>query len=67
MMPKLFAMGVDSGSLTAKAVIMDDEYNLLAYRVNQYTFVSEEAVRVGVSTALADAGLSMDDLSLIHI
>ena len=41
MKPKLFAMGVDSGSLTAKAVIMDDEYNVLAYRVNQYTFVSE--------------------------
>jgi predicted CoA-substrate-specific enzyme activase len=65
MKPKLFAMGVDSGSLTAKAVIMDDEYNLLAYRVNQYTFVSEEAVRVSVSTALADAGLSMDDIEYV--
>ena len=60
-----FAMGVDSGSLTAKVVIMDNDYKILAYQVNQYTFVSEEAVRVSVAEALEQAGLEMGDIEYV--
>ena len=64
-MAEFYAMGVDSGSLTAKVVIMDDKYNIIAYKVNQSTFVSLESVRLSVYEALGKAGLKLDEIDFV--
>lgn len=63
--PDLYVMGVDSGSLTAKAVIMSREKEIIAHSVKQFTFVSEKAVRVAVEEALTKAGLTMDNIAFV--
>jgi predicted CoA-substrate-specific enzyme activase len=58
-------MGVDSGSLTAKAVIMNGNKEIIAHSVRQFTFVSEKAVKVVVEDVLTIAGLKLEDISYI--
>lgn len=47
-----FTLGVDSGSLTAKAVLMDGNRKIIAHKVVQLEFVSEKAVRLAMDKAL---------------
>ena len=60
-----FTLGVDSGSLTAKAVIMDGNRKIVSHKVVQLEFVSEKAVKLAVEKALAAAGLELCDLAYI--
>lgn len=62
---KSYVMGVDSGSLTAKAVVMDTQGRLIAHHVIQLGFVSKEALQQAVDLTLEDAGLTMEDIGFI--
>lgn len=61
----LFTLGVDSGSLTAKAVIMDGNRQIVSHSVKQLEFVSEKAVRIAIENALATAGLELSNMAYI--
>ena len=58
-----FTMGIDSGSLTAKAVIMDGNRKIVSHSVVQMGFVSQEAVRTAMDNVLASAGKSLEDIA----
>ena len=58
-------MGVDSGSLTGKAVIVDGNKRIVAHSVVQLEFVSEKAVRTAMNNVLASAGLEMTQIAYI--
>jgi len=60
-----FVLGVDSGSLTAKAVVMNRYKEIVSHCVKQFTFVSEKAVREAVAEALDSAGISMDEIDFV--
>lgn len=62
---KTYVLGVDSGSLTAKAVIMDETKTIIAHSVIQLGFVSKAALQQAVDKALEDAGITMDDIDYI--
>lgn len=61
----LYTLGVDSGSLTAKAVIMNGEKKIVAYSVVQMAFVSQKAVKEAVKNVLFAADLSITDMDFI--
>lgn len=61
----LFTLGVDSGSLTAKAVIMDGNRQIVSHSVVQLEFVSEKALNEAVDNALASAGLELCNMAYI--
>ncbi|MBF7082851.1 2-hydroxyglutaryl-CoA dehydratase [Desulfallas sp. Bu1-1] len=61
----LFTLGIDSGSLTAKAVIMDGNRRIVSHSVKQLEFVSEKAVKIAMDNALAAAGLELSDMAYI--
>lgn len=56
-------MGVDSGSLTAKAVIMDGNRQIFAASVVQLDFVSPKAVEEAINNVLAFSGLERKDIT----
>ncbi|RFA11327.1 benzoyl-CoA reductase [Subtercola boreus] len=56
-------MGVDLGSTTAKAVIVDSGGRMVASRVVQMGAVSREGVRVAIEACLEDARLTPADIS----
>ena len=60
-----FTMGTDSGSLTAKAVIMDSEKRIVANAVVQMGFVSQKALDIAIDTVLTEAGMKLDDMAYI--
>src|SRR4051812_39871272 len=58
-----YTMGVDSGSLTGKAVIIDENKQIVSHSVKQLGFVSEKAVTMAIDEALATAGLELNDIA----
>ncbi|MBU3914945.1 2-hydroxyglutaryl-CoA dehydratase, partial [bacterium] len=60
-----FTLGVDSGSLTAKAVIMDGNRKIVSNSVVQLDYVSEKAVRMAIDQAMTEAGLKLDDMAYV--
>lgn len=56
----LRTLGVDLGSTTAKAVVVDETGAMIAHRVVQMGAVSRRAVEVAIEAALGDAGLTRD-------
>lgn len=56
-------LGVDLGSTTAKAVVVDDHGSLVSHSVVQMGAVSRQGMRKAIDAALAEAGLSEGDLS----
>ncbi|MCQ6281674.1 acyl-CoA dehydratase activase [Bacillus sp. EB600] len=58
-----YTMGVDSGSLTGKAVILDGEKRIVSHSVKQLGFVSDKAVKLAIEEALEKAGLELEDIS----
>ena len=58
-----FTMGVDSGSLTGKAAIVDGNKCVIAHSVMQMDFVSEKAVRTAMDNTLETAGLEQSDIA----
>ena len=57
-----FTMGVDLGSTTAKAAIVDKEGNLLASTVVSMGAVSRKGVQRAIEQALDEAGLTESDI-----
>ncbi|MFW5937212.1 MAG: acyl-CoA dehydratase activase, partial [Desulfosalsimonas sp.] len=60
----MIVAGCDIGSLTGKAVILDGD-DVLASRVMRVTAAPKQSAEKVMKTALADAGLSMDDLAYV--
>ncbi|MCU1478047.1 MAG: benzoyl-CoA reductase [Subtercola sp.] len=58
-----YVMGVDLGSTTAKAVIVNSAGDLVSSRVVQMGAVSREGVRVAMAAVLDEAGLTTDDIA----
>jgi (R)-2-hydroxyacyl-CoA dehydratese activating ATPase len=58
-----YTMGVDSGSLTGKAVIIDGNRRIVSHSVKQLGFVSQKAVMMAIDEALEKAGLELDDIA----
>lgn len=59
---KKHVMGIDFGSTTAKAVILDLDGNLVAHAVSHMGAVSDAAVMHAVQDVLAQAGLQQSDI-----
>lgn len=59
---KSHVMGIDFGSTTAKAVIVDLDGNIVASSVSHMGAVSDEAVKEAVAGVLAQAGLTQADM-----
>ena len=53
-----YVLGIDFGSTTGKAVILDEDGRILAAQVSQKGAVSDEGVRVALAAALAEAGIT---------
>lgn len=58
-----YTMGVDLGSTTAKAAIVDSDGDLVTSAVVQMGAVSRQAVGVAVDRVLQDAGLGAEDIA----
>ena len=58
-----YTMGVDLGSTTAKAVIVDQDGSVVASRVIQMGAVSKQAVQRAIDAVLGDAGLAQSDIA----
>jgi (R)-2-hydroxyacyl-CoA dehydratese activating ATPase len=58
-----YTMGVDLGSTTAKAAIVDSEGTIVATAVVQMGAVSRQAVGVAMDRVLTDAGLKESDIA----
>lgn len=59
---KSHVMGIDFGSTTAKTVILDLKGRIVSWHVAHMGAVSGEGVKVSVETALAEAGLTQEDM-----
>ena len=59
---KTHVMGIDFGSTTAKTVILDLKGRIVSWHVAHMGAVSGEGVKVSVDTALAEAGLTQEDM-----
>ncbi len=57
-----YVMGIDFGSMTGKAVILDDDKNIMGSSVVQKGAVSEEGVIMAINNALEEAGLIREDI-----
>ena len=55
-----YVLGIDFGSTTGKAVILDDEGAVVASCVSQKGAVSDEGVKVALQAALQEAGITLD-------
>ena len=58
-----YVMGVDFGSTTGKAVILDLEGRIRASSVSSKGSVSDEGVRIAIAAALAQAHIGMHDIA----
>ena len=58
-----YVLGIDFGSTTGKAVILDDTGRTVAAQVSQKGAVSDEGVRVALAAALAEANLDIGQIS----
>ncbi|EWT07818.1 benzoyl-CoA reductase [Intrasporangium chromatireducens Q5-1] len=61
----LRTMGVDLGSTTAKAVVVDEAGGIVAHRVVQMGAVSRRGVAAAIDAVLDDAGLERGDLGQV--
>lgn len=60
---KTFVMGIDFGSTTAKAVILDREGRIVASSVSHKGSVSDESAKAAIADALAQAGITEAQLA----
>src|SRR5690606_25035258 len=59
---KLYVMGIDFGSTTAKTVILDLKGNIVSSCISSMGAVSDHGVKASVEGALTQAGLTQDDM-----
>lgn len=62
---KNFVMGIDFGSTTSKAVVLDLQGNLIAAAVAHKGSVSDEGMKAAMSEALHSASITQDDLARV--
>lgn len=60
----LYALGVDFGSMTAKAVVVDQDKQVVAWSVIDKGVMIEEGAREAVADCLDQAGLTYDDIAV---
>lgn len=60
----LYALGVDFGSMTAKAAVVDQDRRLVAWSVIDKGVMIEEGAREAVGDCLAQAGLTAEDIAV---
>lgn len=60
---RAYVLGIDFGSTTGKAVILDDQGRIVAAQVSQKGAVSDEGVRFALADALEEAGLTQAQIS----
>jgi predicted CoA-substrate-specific enzyme activase len=58
-----YVLGIDFGSTTGKAVILDENGGLVAAQVSQKGAVSDEGVKAALAGALAEAGVRLDQIA----
>jgi predicted CoA-substrate-specific enzyme activase len=58
-----YVLGIDFGSTTGKAVILDTEGGVRAAEVSQKGAVSDEGVRTALAAALAAAGIELSQIA----
>jgi len=58
-----FVMGVDFGSTTGKAVILDGDGKVVASSVASKGSVSDEGVQIAIAEALERAGIGIRDIA----
>lgn len=58
-----YVLGIDFGSTTGKAVVLDDTGKILAATVSQKGAVSDEGVKTAMAEAFAKAGISEAQIS----
>jgi len=58
-----YVLGIDFGSTTGKAVILDDTGRMIAAQVSQKGAVSDEGVKAALAAAFAEAGLTEKDIA----
>lgn len=61
--PRQFVLGIDFGSTTGKAVVLDDTGEIRGACVSSQGAVSDLGVREAMATALAQAGISERDVA----
>lgn len=57
-----YVLGIDFGSTTGKAVILDDTGTVCAAQVSQKGAVSDQGVKAALSAALLEAGVALGDI-----
>ena len=57
-----YVLGIDFGSTTGKAVILDEEGAVVASCVSQKGAVSDEGVKAALAGALREAGVELSDI-----
>ena len=57
-----YVLGIDFGSTTGKAVILDASARIVAAQVSQKGAVSDEGVRVALAAALDEAGIDLSQV-----
>ena len=63
-MGKYYA-GVDIGSTTSKSVIIDENENMLAFKLTDTLFDRDKSGQIAYDEALKEAGITRDDISMI--
>ena len=58
-----YVLGIDFGSTTGKAVILDESGRILAACVSQKGAVSDEGVRAALGAALSEAGVALFEIA----
>lgn len=58
-----YLLGIDFGSTTGKAVILDQDGRLVAAQVSQKGAVSDEGVKAALAAALAEAGIELEQVA----
>ena len=60
--PQAYVLGIDFGSTTGKAVILDAEGTVLASAVSQKGAVSDEGVKAALTQVLQEANIALSDI-----
>lgn len=58
-----FVLGIDFGSTTGKAVILDESGEIVAAQVSHKGAVSDAGVKAAIAAAFAQAGLTLHDIA----
>ncbi len=61
----MYVLGIDSGSTSTNAVLMNEKKEILAYRILRTGAKSTESAKKILELILSDAGLTRDDIDVI--